>query len=302
MFSKSGNGHFVSHYKDTLTLLECSCDAECWKKRNCCFPQNTTPDPGITEPEPECLFPVIPHPQGARRIFYQSYRMISKVNKEDMSNTEKNVDTKCGDKPVAPWGSLFPVFSKKSKRIYKNEACAKDANITDGELWDIFLSCIYKETTFWAKDVSDIISNLFSGIEQNECEVKFVYPGKSSELTQEICFEDLISTCKETDFEIPEGLSLSRQDIRTACTSGLVSPYRYENMYANVFCHICNGKTVRSNYKCTSYQDFRGFKEGSLSGLLDGIFLWNNKKEPSIKSSPRACISGNGSTKVSKCA
>lgn len=226
--------------------------------------------------------------------------MISEVNKDDMSSTEKDVATKCGDKLVAPWGTLFPVFSKKTKRIYKNEACAKDANVTDGELWDIVLSCSYQHTTFWSKDFSDIISYLFSDIEQNGCEVKFVYPGKNSELTQELCFEDLISTCKETDFEIPEGFSLSMQDIRTACTSGLVSPYRYKNMYANVFCHICNKNSVHSSYVCEGNQAGRTFKEGSLSGLIDGIFLWNNKEEPSIKSSRRACISENGSTKVSK--
>jgi hypothetical protein len=87
------------------------------------------------------------------------------------------------------------------------------------------------------------------------CNINFIFPGDINVLQPLICYKNLINTCSESDyFRVPEGINVSKDDIRKLCTnSGIVSPYRVKSMYANVFCHICNGEFFHQKTKCTKY-------------------------------------------------
>jgi hypothetical protein len=70
----------------------------------------------------------------ANAQIYQSFLMVTSVKKIVGRNGQSFVS--CGNKNVAPWGSLYLVYSPKSKHIYKNIECARE----DGNI----LGCLYR--------------------------------------------------------------------------------------------------------------------------------------------------------------
>jgi hypothetical protein len=116
--------------------------------------------------------------------------------------------------------------------------CAQANEITDGVRWDILINCH-----------SNNIINAFIGLESNaipkHCNINFLYSGNSDDLKKPKCHFPLIDTCPEyPEFQMPDGVRLSKNDIVSLCTSGLMSPYRAIKMYANVFCHFVMAKAT----------------------------------------------------------
>lgn len=221
----------------------------------------------------------------------------------NVSEQSNKTAAKCGDVKIAPWGSFMPVSSKTTRKIYKNSVCAEADNVIDGVVWDFLIICKQTVITVNTKDVSSIISNLYLSSFPRYCRVHFSYPEDISDLKTEICFTNLKKTCTKEYFTVPEHLNLTRHQIRKACTSGLVSPYRVSDMYANVFCYICNGNRYSDSSKC--YIDTngnRGFTGNIISLLVDGAYLADsftrlteiNKKKVSL-----ACSSQYNCRKVS---
>jgi hypothetical protein len=213
--------------------------------------------------------------EGSFRRFYQSYWVINDVQNYNNDTGDSIMpNSKCGDKTTDPWGSFLPVSSKSTRKIYKNSACAEADNVTDGVLWDFYINCKYLPNTIHINDLPQYISNLHQNSLPKLCRLFFKYPGDVFDLKSERCFTKLIRTCKNKKFAIPEKMNLTRSQIRQACTSGLVSPYRATDMYANVFCYICNGNIYSEKDKC--YIDLDGSQRFSgfyMHILVDGIFL-----------------------------
>ncbi|XP_045190138.2 uncharacterized protein LOC123547251 [Mercenaria mercenaria] len=289
--NQTSHGTPVFEKKKNSCCTDCSCDPNCEDNRNCCFPSDPSSKPDDIHSESVCLFPLLLEPKGKDRRFYQSYWMISDVPGDNNGDRHGATKAKCGDENVAPLGTLLPVFSKKTRKIYKNSVCANAANVTDGKPWDVLLTCKYMGTSPLKKDIATFISNLYLTSLHEDCQLQFTYPGDNADLKSEKCFTNLIKTCSERDFSIPEQLPLSRYLIRQLCTtSGLLSPYRRFDMYANVFCYICNGVTFSKTSLCNNYYvENRGLTD-NLVLLLDGIFMSDGDKMASKQqSSPKAC-------------
>jgi hypothetical protein len=170
---------------------------------------------------------------------YNSYRMI-------LSCPVCSDDEDCGNRKVAPWGSLYPVFSKRTGKIYKNMECAKLNNVVDGIVWDARLECMTLKSYGLVNDFSDLSWTKL----QNYCKVRFIYPGDFNDIKFQTCFRDMVDNCTTT--EVPGSINASRQQISEFCQSGLVSPYFADrnHLYSNVFCYICSGLHLIQDLKC----------------------------------------------------
>jgi hypothetical protein len=198
-----------------------------------------------------------------------------------LSNSELMRNNSCGDEQVAPWGSLYPVYSAKNNQIYKNIKCATNDGVTDGKVFEAIMSC---KSLRSGSDVANFMQYLDSMVFHEKCAIDFTVPDIEN-IQMFRCFEPLIKSCpKPSKFEIPEAVNLSKENIVSFCESGLVSPFRVKKVYANVFCHICNGEGFTKNYVCKSpvdskYDTALSGKYGRLAfvGLIDQRFIENGK-------------------------
>jgi hypothetical protein len=139
-----------------------------------------------------------------------------------------------------------------------------------------------------------------TGIDTNSfpesCRVDFIFPGSYDVLKPLRCYTNLIDTCSESrEFQVPEGTNASKDDIRTLCIkSGFRSPYLAYEMYANVFCHICNAEPFFRHTFCNKYAGFSdsrgGFGDGFIA-LIDGKFITERRDNRHFihKDIPTAC-------------
>jgi hypothetical protein len=231
---------------------------------------------------------VLPRPKEDERHLYQPFLMISSsINKENIGSSNEIINKSCGDTQVAPWGSLYPVYSAKSKQIYKNIQCAKAYKITDGIPWNAIINCF-----------EDEVNNAIIGLEINKipenCEISFYYSGNIDDLKISKCYSSLIDTCPESlEFQTPEGTNLSKSEIVSLCTSGLMSPFQDRKMYANVFCFICNGEYFSKSLVCRKISDggFKGVKSKGFTALIDSDLINTLNDNHNVKevSLPKAC-------------
>jgi hypothetical protein len=240
-----------------------------------------------------CIYPMFPQPT-TDDYLYQSLLMVSSIQKKISNVREGASNVSCGDRHIAPWGSLFPVYSKTSKIIYKNIECAREDNADDDIIiWDAVIRC------------ADIKMGMAS-IELNanalpeSCQINFIFPGESNVLHPFKCYINLIDTCSGiNDFQLPEGINVLKDDVRSLCAnSGIVSPYRANKLYANVFCHICSAETFYRQGFCTKYDvtnhDFNQKGEfGNFEALLDNIYITTSKDTKKEVFPPLACSSKN---------
>jgi hypothetical protein len=223
-----------------------------------------------------CLYPFLPLTETTIKS-YHSYLMVSSVQNNSKGGHDGLPPLSCGDINVAPWGSLYPVYSAKSRTIYKNIECAKeDGEDVDVVPWNAVINCPDVDSTPGISLAANVLDA--ESITEN-CQIFFIFPGDYDVLKPLKCYTNLIDTCSEShDFQIPEGTNVSKDDIRTLCTkSGFLSPYRLTRMYANVFCHICNEAFTRHSFckKYTVYQeDENGLGDGGgFTALIDFKFI-----------------------------
>ncbi|XP_045173157.2 uncharacterized protein LOC123534797 [Mercenaria mercenaria] len=269
---------FVSGYVSCCS--ECSCSSDCNENGNCCFPHKPKDD-GRLKVSHTCFFPVTPQPTEKDKQRYQSYSMISSIPEKDHGESTTVPNTSCGEENVAPWGGLYPVYSAEYKLLYKNMACAAANGVTDGMLWDAVLNC---DDYFHGikLDVSNFILRLDSNYIPEECEVNFVYRGNIEDIKSLKCYTDVITTCLDSHFKIPDEAYASEEGIIEMCTSGLVSPFKAGmKIFANVFCYICNNHYFRKETECpdNAYNAGRGPKSRGLFALIDGNFMSKGWKE-----------------------
>lgn len=208
--------------------------------------------------------------------------------------------------------SLAPLYSKSTGRIYKNVNCANEFGINDGILWGTQIYCRKKydleNRTVYFRTLDDVLFYLERYGKAPGCEYNFIYPGDMNDLISEQCYQDLIESCEEDDFEVPIGINLAPDMVKKGCESGPFAPYvltgqgnNFERLdeyvsYRNIFCAICNGYNPydKDERYCTdpSVQNWRT-NTGKVPFvlLLDSAFV---NKENSVNSYPIACKSNNG--------
>jgi hypothetical protein len=224
-----------------------------------------------------CLYPMFPQPTETTQILYQSYLMVSSVDNNSKGGLDELSNVPCGDINVAPWGSLYPVYSSKSRKIYKNIECAKeDGENVDVIPWNAVINCPDIDSTPGISLAANVLDA--KSITEN-CQIYFIFPGNYDVIKPLKCYINIIDTCSDSyDFQAPDGTDVSKDDIVTLCSkSGLLSPYRaLTRLYANVFCHICNEAFFRRRF-CTKYTEGNEIKSGSKDGvftaLIDYMFL-----------------------------
>jgi hypothetical protein len=202
--------------------------------------------------------------------------MLSSVQSNSKGRHDGLSPVLCGNMNVAPWGSLFPVYSAKSRQIYKNIECAKeDGEDVDLIQWNAVINCPDVDSK---PDISLAANVLDEKSITENCQIYFTFPGDYDVIKPLKCYITLIDTCsKSHDFQVPEGANVSNDDIVTLCSkSGFLSPYRATRMYANIFCHICNEPFFRKKV-CNKYAEVYEKKgilnDGGFSALIDSNFI-----------------------------
>ena len=208
---------------------------------------------------------------------------------------DSSVHVSCSADSVAPWGRLFPVYSKERDEIYVNARCARCHGVVDAESWYPVLAC--------EKENAGRIVNKLKGVHALEqftmlpsC-VVFFYYRDASDLTNKRCYIDPISTCPpDASFE-PISLSDSRnmtiKEIAHACDSGLNSPtFVGDYIYKNVFCALCNEKQFSDTMACADEvsSPFRSVFGNQITFLLDSRFYLKSTGVSQTANIPKVCI------------
>jgi hypothetical protein len=204
--------------------------------------------------------------------------MISSISKPFLRSS----NGLCGEINKAPWGSIYPFSSATTKQIYKNKECAHADGMTDGVLWDAVIACN-------SEDIFAATIGLESTMFPESCVINFMYPGDLDDIESAKCYLPLIDTCPvSSEFQIPEGSNLSKSDITSLCTSGLVSPYQHTKMYANIFCHICNAEYFSHRLVCgKSDVSISRITTKGFVAILNKDYIAENNDINLIKEAPK---------------
>ena len=283
-------------------ILECSCEPGCSiGNQSCCFESDVLKNQRDYFEE-ECHFLTTANIEHEGRHKIISYNMISKCSRYTRGQSSTNIP--CGEENVAPWGSLFPVYSKSSAKIFKNNACALCNGVTDGIAWDALMICHVYTSDGALKLRMQNIANFESFLNgynpDNLCYVNFKPQIPFSSLDHLRCLKDPISTCPNDDFSIPGGLSMTKDEVRQACSSGLTSYYTMFGSFKNVFCHICNKQAWPEKRACMSLLMYpRDDFLLKFSSLLTTDFLLKKyRAKRSNNKLPTACMETKGFQKV----
>ncbi|XP_053373949.1 uncharacterized protein LOC128546710 [Mercenaria mercenaria] len=279
---------------------DCSCSFDCAETENCCFPsqqpqRNASGNQNdiLQTTERSCLFLTTVPPPPEDYAFFQAYNMISIVSEPDSSaNSTMQSNISCGDQRVAPWDSLYPVYSKRNNLLYKNAICATKNGAMDVTPFDAFLVC--KEIDQLVSDASNFVQLLDSTSNSvpRDCSVDFTYRGDINDLKSHKCYKELVNVCLASkSFHLTYDIGFSKEEVISACTSGLVSPYRKAKMYANIFCYICNAEPFIKDISCKKITFERGHGSNGFTGLIDTNFITNDREDMLAKAKkvPKAC-------------
>ena len=279
---------------------DCSCHVEsCSIRGDCCFSEmyTTTQNKSIDKgPHYTCTYPVATTLTLTDRMYFTAYYMVTKnpvegcrYSSEYIAQTGIDPDIDCGDLNIAPWGSLLPVYSRKTMTIYKNRHCAECYEITDAVLWNATIFC---KSENYIKTKINVLS-----LDLPFCHPSFLYESQDEDLKREECFIKLIDDCPQ-NFEVSPTLNLSRKVVGDACTGGLYSPFK--KLYRNVFCYICNNDYLKM--KCSlpregvQHNGVVGYNGPRLLGSLDYGYLQmiENSSRPMDEVGQRACAETGG--------
>jgi hypothetical protein len=197
--------------------------------------------------------------------------MVSKI----VDNRQLPRSQKCGDFEVESWGSLLPVSSKKAGNIYKNIFCAREHNVTEEDIvaWKGAYYCTSGRRRYFELSEAYL----------DTCQKKFFTPNGIAIKKASLCYNSLIDTCSSSTFSVPMTLNRSQSEIVDACTSGFVSPYRQTDMFANIFCHICNGDVVIPDVECYNPLSDIDRSSGYITGLIDYNYLQSLSRKQGVR-------------------
>ena len=284
------NFQLISNYY--ILVLECSCQQNCNKTGNCCFPEyhhsNTDDDINDTVVyKKSCLSLVIVSPLDDDFMVNQKYNIITSVKMPSKYARKNPMSEECGHQNIAPWGSFYPAFSKTKNRLYKNIACAILDGSSDAIQFDVYVICErYDLSTI---DLDNFVKNGYiSNSNKNKCQINFKYLGDSKDLNWHLCFTGHNYSCPAVfTIRTVENVNNTQVDIATECD---IEASLTKEVYANVFCHICeDAMDIHGGMSC-SYGRGNSRKESSYKILIDTNCISNYKRKYSKKvTAPMAC-------------
>jgi hypothetical protein len=192
----------------------------------------------------------------------------------------KETNCPCGDIKVAQWGSMLPVYSRRTQLLYKNPVCAACDGVSDGIVWIPLIHCLDFMNTFRGMS--------FGPENSQDCIIHFVIP--------DIIDVSILPQCAKKDiffenvpFPIPNGLNMSAEQIIDACESNFNSVYDYKK--ENVFCAVSHGVYTGPNDICYGMSDIRAYPD-RITFLMTLDFLMmetTNQTNPVPKQVEMAC-------------
>ena len=245
------NATSILYENEASCCKSCHCDANCGKRLDCCL---TTLDnyEVVKSSRMECITPKISI-WNESKVYIHDYFMIQ----ECLSDAKNN----CKNKTAAIWGSFFPVYSRKTDKIYVNKYCAECDGDNESISWNVSVVCKI--------DFEPIVMNdlLLEVLDEGACEIFFIPPDGEG-IEKFSCHKSLVNTCNITG-----KWKKDEPVIRKACEMVIapVSDDYVEGIkYANVFCKLCNGKAHGPFRTCPLYEHHQPREpETSFSILLD---------------------------------
>ena len=209
----------------------------------------------------------------------------------DATSDVNTTSMSCESAIVAPWGSLYPVTSRSTGFIYKNELCAHAHSVTDLVYWKAVVSC--RENRF--ESILRFLGYLGDGL-PNMCYVFFEFDNADIDITANLCYTNKNDKCS-FDVKDQTRFEFSPEEIRLGCESGLLSSMP-ATMFVNALCYLCEKENVAVDLE--GYCDKRGQKlpDTSISFLIDPSSAQQNVF---VKSdiTTEACITHQTNTNVS---
>ena len=146
----------------------------------------------------------------------------------------------CGEEPLYVWGSIWPVYSPTSRRIYKNSICASCHNVQDGISWTPVIDCSGNTEKPHEGSLNILLENF--NFNEAGCRLHFLYNGDTSDIIHLKCFSQLIAECSvETNYYYMRS-NKTIAELKSACENEFISPvFLFDQWYRNVFCVYCHG-------------------------------------------------------------
>ena len=275
-----------------ILVLECSCQQNCNKTDNCCFPKyhhyNTDNDIIDTvDYKKSCLSLVIMSPLYYEFMVNQKYNIITSVKMPSKYARKNPMSEECGHQNIAPWGSFYPAFSKTKNRLYKNIVCAILDSSPDAIQFDVYVICDrYDPSTI---DLDNCVKNGYiSNSKKKKCQIRFEYKGDINDLNWHLCFTGHNNSCPAV-FTIGtmENANNTQLTITTECDNEVSLT---KEVYANVFCHVCEDAVDIHDGMACSYGKEMNRKESSYKIRIDTNFIsYYNRKDSKKLATPMAC-------------
>ena len=234
----------------------CYCDEDCGEHLDCCFDFLDTPKIVETK-KMTCVIPITPADYMIEfQAFFKSYYMVDTCLGNDSDH--------CKSQTVEAWGSLYPVYSPSKATIYYNRNCAICNNVTDGISWTIYASCSQRYT---------FNDNLFlQGIKDGSCQIQFGRP-EGVNIGQLSCYQNVIHSCNDSVV-----LNDDASIIHKACETVQAPVMQYTNrdVYANVFCKLCNGIKHSPQETCEieDDDDIRNMRSIESVNTITALINW----------------------------
>ena len=288
-------------------IVGCSCHPDCVNQQNCCHQQENLT---LTDQETYRKCTYMQH--GMREedldVTIPAYLVVSTepprgcvTRKPFKTASGSTLQPSCGNRSVAQWGNFWPALSNYTRKIYKNEACARCHGVEDSKLFTPRLACERRSDTRLLLSMVEYLQVYKNNKMSPYCHYKFLHEDETI-MEENRCFKNVISTCMSEDIPLIPDSDLSAAMIKSACEHGWKVPVVGNTVsYKNVFCAHCNGKSaVLRNLFCKAYSNNeREIDSTKFTFLLDDKYIeprrsktLRTEKKPSY---PVACFKQNAS-------
>ena len=215
-------GQIIPDNRMTSCCMSCSCHPDCKTLGNCCN------DSLNMEVRKRCYWPLATQ-KPSSPIVDTAYILT------DRCLNSSAVD--CKSISTEPWGSMYPVYDSTTDTFYYNQHCAECNGVKKYKHWEISVGCSGINT--YSNDI------LLGALYGKKCDIIFTPP--KIQLERHICNKELIHQCNVSGLWQNYDASLE-----LACTTWYspIGTMRDMARFANVFCLLCNGITLRKEQLC----------------------------------------------------
>ena len=185
---------------------------------------------------------------------FNTFAEVSELYPTWNEDVRRRVCTADCDDIIRQWHGLYPVYSKTSGTIYINELCAYCNNDTDFVHSDPKLQCKYH----FIENLYEAVEHTLRGEPPTPCSIVFNFPDYISNDGTKRCRPSVINSCLYDQFDIPEVIDMTHQQIVDVCENGFTFyvAAAKDQVFANPFCIICNQQISQTMQSCSGFDQF----------------------------------------------